>query len=86
MPDNGPPLPSELNEALSSSVTDPKTGKSLRVADLRDEFARLTEKTPRDFEAERAFIASKLEMIDSDPRMSAEEKKAAREQLLRIGR
>jgi len=86
MPDDVPPLPSELNEAMSSDVTDPKTGKPLRVADLRDEFARLTQKTPRDFEAERAFIASKLEMIDNDPRMSAEEKKAAREELLRVGR
>ena len=57
------------------------TGEPAAVADLRAEFERLSRQTPRDPEAERAFIESKLEMIRNDPTLSQAEKERAAEEL-----
>jgi hypothetical protein len=51
------------------------------VADLRSEFERLSRQVPRDPEAERAFIESKIEMIRSDLNLSKTEKERAIEEL-----
>jgi len=51
------------------------------MADERAEFERLSRQTPRDPEAERAFVESKVELIRSDPRLSEDEKKRAIEEL-----
>jgi len=71
------PLPSGDPEEGSLRLTDPETGKSVPVADMRAEFERLSRQTPRDPEAERAFIQSKIDMIRSDPTLSETEKKQA---------
>ena len=51
------------------------------VSDMREHFARVTKETPRDPEAERAFIEGKIEMIRSDPNLSEDDKAAAIEEL-----
>ena len=71
-------LPDERNgEGADAQITDPKTGKSVQYADLRSEFESISRKVPRNAEAERAFILSKIEIIRSDPHLSEEEKKRA---------
>lgn len=75
-----PPIPSELVKALegeSLQVTDSKTGQPVQVGDMRAEFERLSRQVPRDPEAERAFIESKIEMIRSDPHLSDADKEQA---------
>jgi hypothetical protein len=62
-------------------MTDPTTGKRVPVADMRAEFERLSRQVPRDAEAERAFIESKIEMVRQDPNLSQAEKDRAIEQL-----
>jgi hypothetical protein len=64
-------------------MTDPGTGNPVPVADMRAEFERLSRQVPRDPEAERAFIESKIEMIRSDPNLSQAEKERAIEELRR---
>ena len=39
-------------------------------ADMRDEFARISRKTPRSEEAKQAFLASKLHILKTHPRLS----------------
>lgn len=51
------------------------------IADMREHFARVTKESPRDPEAERAFIEGKIEMVRSDPNLSEDEKAAAIEEL-----
>jgi hypothetical protein len=65
-------------------MTDPGTGLPVPVADMRAHFDRLSRQVPRDPEAERAFIESKMEMIRGDPNLSEEEKERAIE-ALRLG-
>ena len=75
-----PPIPSELVEAIEAEslhVIDSKTGQPVRVADMCAEFERLSRQVPRDPEAERAFIESKIEMIRKDPHLSDAEKERA---------
>jgi hypothetical protein len=78
---NQPPRPSGRPEDGSLRLTDPETGQPVPVADLRAEFERLSRQVPRDPEAERAFIESKIEMIRTDPTLSDEEKLRAIEAL-----
>ena len=75
------PLPSGEPEAGSLSLTDPGTGLPVPVADMRAEFERLSRQVPRDPEAERAFIESKIEMIRGDPNLSPTEKERAIQEL-----
>jgi hypothetical protein len=75
--DSGPKHPRGV------SPPDPKTGEPLDFADMREEFERLSRQTPRDPEAERAFIENKIEMIRTDRRMSPEEKDRAIAELRR---
>jgi hypothetical protein len=75
-----PPIPSELVEAMeakSLQVNDSKTGQPVGVADMRAEFERISSQVPRDPEAERVFIESKIEMIRSDPYLSDADKERA---------
>ena len=65
-------------------MTDPRAGIPVPVADMRAEFERLSRQVPRDPEAERAFIESKIEMIRIDPLLSETEKERAIEEL-RVG-
>lgn len=44
---------------------------------MRAEFDRISRQTPRNREAQRAFIESKIEMIRTDPRLGAAEKERA---------
>ena len=57
-----------------SPPPDPKTSKPLDFADAREAFERLTTQSPRNSEAERAFIDSRIEMIRTDRTLSEEEK------------
>jgi len=41
-------------------------------ADMRDEFARISRQTPRSEEAKQAFLASKLHILKTHPRLSLE--------------
>jgi len=75
------PLPSGDADAGLPRMTDPDTGKPAPVADMRAEFERLSRRVPRDRDAERAFIESKIEMIRNDPRLSEAEKQRAIEHL-----
>jgi hypothetical protein len=75
------PLPSGDTERGLPRMSDPRTGEPVPVADMRDEFERLSRQTPRDPEAERAFIESKIEMIRNHPHLSEAEKERAIEQL-----
>jgi hypothetical protein len=54
-----------------------------KIADRRAEFERLSRQSPRDEEAERAFIEGKMEMVRTDPNLSKEEKQRALEELKR---
>jgi len=62
---------------MENLPTDPKTGKPLRGRDMQAEFVRLSKEAARDPEAERAFIQSKIEAIESDTRLSEDEKAKA---------
>ena len=66
-------------------MTDPITRSPVPVADLRAEFERLSRQVPRDPEAERAFIESKIEMIRTDSNLTEAEKERAIDEL-RFGR
>jgi hypothetical protein len=74
---NDLPIPSGDVGSRLSGLIDPKTGNPVPVADMRAEFERLSRQIPRDLEAERAFIESKIEMIRNDPHLSEEEKERA---------
>jgi hypothetical protein len=67
--------------AAAPRLTDPTTGLPAPTADVRAEFERLSRQTPRDAEADRAFVESKIELIRTDPRLSEDEKKQAIEEL-----
>jgi hypothetical protein len=70
--------PDQADDAKSDGrLTDPKTGKHVRHSDLRSEFDRISRQSPRNAEAERAFILSKIEMVRSDSHLSEDEKKRA---------
>ena len=75
------PLPPGGPEEGAPRMTDPGTGNPVPVADLRAEFERLSRQVPRDPEAERAFVESKIEMIRGDPHLSKAEKERAIEAL-----
>ena len=47
------------------------------ITDRRDEFERLSRETPRNLEAERAFVEGKIDLVRSDPNMTEEEKTRA---------
>lgn len=81
---NGPPNQSQDDEAEPPSLPDPRTGEPLRVGDVRAEFERISRGVPRDPEAERAFIEGKIEMVRTDPHLSATEKERAIEELQRL--
>jgi hypothetical protein len=80
---NRPPLPSGDAQAGFLGLTDPVTGDPISVADMRAEFERLSRQTPRDPEAERAFLESKIEMIRHDSNLPEAEKARAIEELRR---
>jgi len=44
------------------------------ITDRREEFERLSRETPRNPEAERAFIEAKLDLVRTDPNLTEEEK------------
>jgi hypothetical protein len=67
--------------ATPPRLTDPTTGLPAPTADVRAEFERLSRQTPRDSEADRAFVDSKIALIRTDPRLSEDEKKQAIEDL-----
>jgi hypothetical protein len=64
----------------SKRPTPPGGGK---IADRRAKFERLSRQSPRDEEAERAFIEGKLETVRTDPSLTQEEKQRALEELKR---
>jgi hypothetical protein len=55
----------------------------VRFGDLRAQFERLSRRVPRDPEAERAFLESKIAMVRGDPHLSDEEKEQAIQELRR---
>lgn len=77
------PIPSGDHEAGFVRMTDADSGNAVPVADVRAEFERLSRQVPRDPEAERAFIESKIEMIRNDPNLTEAEKEGAIEELRR---
>jgi len=44
------------------------------ITGRREEFERLSRETPRNPEAERAFIEAKIGLVRSDPKLTEEEK------------
>jgi hypothetical protein len=71
-----PPVPSN-HPSESGEPIDPKTGKRVPTRDMREEFARISARSGRDPEAERAFVENKIEIIRTHPRLSEAEKTAA---------
>jgi hypothetical protein len=68
---------SNAPSSTSGEMTDPKTGKRLRSRDMREKFARISARVPRNPRAERAFVESKVEMIRSHPTLSEAQKASA---------
>jgi hypothetical protein len=60
--------------AMGDSEEQPPSPDGSRITDKRAEFERITRRSGRDEEAERAFMESKIRMIRSDPALSEEEK------------
>ena len=58
------------------------SAKATKDWDVRAEFENITSKTPRDAKAEQAFIASKLHIINTDPRLEKTERKSLSNKLL----
>jgi hypothetical protein len=73
----GPPPPPDPSGDDPAVLADPDTGEPLPTADLREEFARLSREAPDEPGARRAFLEARLGMIEGDPRLSDEEKRAA---------
>ena len=48
-----------------------------KIDDRRAKFERITRRSPRDSQAERAFIESKMRIVRTDPKLSDEEKQRA---------
>jgi hypothetical protein len=71
-----PPVPSNDPSPDSGELIDPKTGKRVKTRDMREEFARISARSERDPEAERAFVENKIEMIRTHPTLSEVEKSA----------
>ena len=71
-----PPVPPDDPEN-ESQMTNSSTGVSVSVEDKRAEFERISRQQPRDEDAERAFIESKIEIIRTDPNLTDEEKERA---------
>jgi hypothetical protein len=73
-----PTTPEEENrDSRSPHLTDPRTNKPVQYADVREEFERLSRQVPRNPEAERAFLLSKVEIVRNDPHLNEAEKKRA---------
>lgn len=66
------------------SKVPPPPGGGGDILDRRKAFERLTRKSGRDEEAERAFIESKMELVRSDPNLTDEEKERELEKLQRL--
>ena len=75
--DSEPPVPANDPSPESGESIDPRTGKRVPPKDMREEFARISARSGRDPEAERAFVENKIEMIRSHPTLSEAEKTAA---------
>lgn len=63
---------------MLDELPDPRDRKD-RISDTnsvdkRKEFEKLSEKKPSDVEGERAFLKSKIELVQLDPNLSEEEK------------
>lgn len=78
-------MDSETKDPAQLNPPDPKSGKPFDFQDMREEFERLSRQTPRDPEAEHAFIQSKIEIIRTDPHLTEEEKTRAISELQRAG-
>lgn len=76
MDPEAPPTPPDAAEEQSQETAS-STGKSVRVEDKRREFEQISRRQPRDEDAERAFIESKIEIIRTAPNLSDEEKAQA---------
>ncbi len=72
-----PATPPEPPGGTPMDVIDPRSGERVPATDMREEFARISRKVPRDRAAERAFIEGKIAMILGDSRLSREEKAKA---------
>jgi hypothetical protein len=74
-PPTSPLVVAPLAENLEVSAT-------TKNWDVRAEFEDITRKTPRDAQAEQAFIASKLHIINTDPRLETAERESFANELL----
>ena len=72
-----PPVPSNDPSPESGEPIDRRTGKRVPTQDMREEFARISARSGRDPEAERAFVENKIELIRTHPTLSEAEKTAA---------
>lgn len=61
--------------ALQLRVTPPNG--VLTVADRRDEFAKISSQTPRSNEAKQAFLANKLQILQTHPQLTLNERASA---------
>jgi hypothetical protein len=78
-----PSEPDRTTEPDTLPLTNPKTGKKIKVEDRRTEFEKITKQTPRDIDGEIAFIEGKMQMVLTDSHLTDEEKKQAIEELKR---
>src|SRR5262245_17243129 len=73
--------PEQAREEMGSKRPSPPGGG--KIADRRAKFERLSRQSPRDEEAERAFIEGKMEMVRTAPNLTEEEKQRALKELKR---
>jgi hypothetical protein len=62
-------------------ISKPPPPEGGKIADRRAKFERISRRSPRDEEAERVFIESKMMMVRTDPNLTTKEKRRALEML-----
>ena len=68
---------------MSTDTDGPPPPDGGHIADRRKAFERVTRKSGRDEEAERAFIEGKMALVRSHPNLSEQEKEQALAELRR---
>jgi hypothetical protein len=74
--------PRDTEQLTSLQLPVPSPLEGAGVADLQDEFANITRQTPRDPDAERAFLASKVLIARTHPTLHLQERATAVAQLV----
>ncbi|HXO80939.1 MAG TPA: hypothetical protein VN856_13740 [Mycobacterium sp.] len=79
-------MPSKAVPISSVPVPAARPGMPTKLHDARRAFAKITSDTPRDDEAERAFLAAKIHVVRTHPRLDRHQRASAYAELVeRVG-